>query len=153
MLTLIFRFSVEAPTLRATIGTTLVLSGLVSAWFIWLRSTRSRQVSDLLLSVAVLMLTFAQFVFFAAPAITGSHSSDRAVAIPLIAHLEVTVMFAAAALARRAAASGGSIICLAHRSVQWNERSAGHSTSVSARRAVERGTWRSSLERDGPVCA
>ena len=101
VLTLIFRFSVEAATLRATIGTTLVLSGLTSAWFIWVRSTRTRQVSDLLLLVAVLTLTSAQFVFFAAPAIADSHSPDRDAAIPLIAHLEAAGMFAAAALARR----------------------------------------------------
>jgi signal transduction histidine kinase len=94
----IFRFSVEQATLRAAIETLLIGSGLVSVWFIWIRSTRTRQVSDFLLLAALATLTLVQFVFCAGPVMLGSHSSDYEAAVPLIAHLQVGLMFAAAAL-------------------------------------------------------
>jgi signal transduction histidine kinase len=100
-LILVFRFSVHAATLRATIETALILFGDVSAWLIWVRSTRTRHVSDFLLLVAVFKLTLAQFVYFAAPAMLGSHSPDFEATVPLLARLEVAVLFAAAALMRR----------------------------------------------------
>jgi signal transduction histidine kinase len=100
-LILIFRFSVEAATLRAAIETALVLFGLVSAWFIWVRCTSTRQVCDFLLLGAVLALTLAQFVFFAGPAMLGSHSPDCEAAVPLIAHLLAAVTLAAAAVVPR----------------------------------------------------
>ena len=88
-------------TLGDTVETVLVVSGLVSASFIWVRSSSTRQVADFLLLGAVLTLTLAQFAFFAAPALMREHSSAYEAAVPLIAHLEVAVMFAAAALVRR----------------------------------------------------
>lgn len=98
-LVLIFRFSFEAATLRATIETALTLFGGVSTWFLWVRSARTRQVSDFLMFVAVLTLTVWHLVVFAGPAMLGA--SDYQVAVSPIAHLEVAVIFAAAALARR----------------------------------------------------
>ena len=100
-LILIFHFSVQAGALRAMIETVLVLSGLVSGWFIWVRSSATRQVSDFLLLASVLTLTLAQCVFFALPAVGNSHSLDGETAAPLIVHLEAAVLFAAAALVRR----------------------------------------------------
>jgi signal transduction histidine kinase len=99
-LVLVFRFSVEAGTVRATIETVLVVSGLVSAWFLWSCSSATRDVSDFLLLAAVLTLTLAQFGFFAVPAIVDSHAPDSEAAVPLIAHLEAAGLFAAAALGR-----------------------------------------------------
>lgn len=100
-LVVIFHFSVVAGTLRAAIETVFVLSGLVSAWFIWVRSSATRNVSDFLLLGAVLTLTLAHCIFLALPAVANSHSPDWKAAAPLIIHLEVAVLFAAAALARR----------------------------------------------------
>jgi signal transduction histidine kinase len=100
-LVLSFRFSVHAAPLRATVETAFILFGDVTAWLIWVRCTRTRQVSDFLLLAAVLKLTVAQFVFFAAPAMLGSRSPDCDATVPLLAHLEVAVLFAAAALVRR----------------------------------------------------
>ena len=100
-LILVFRFSVEAASLRAAIETALILFGLVSAWFIWVRSSCTRRVSDFLLLGAVLTLTLAQLAFFAGPAMLGSHSPDCEATDPLIAHLVAAVMFAAAALVPR----------------------------------------------------
>ena len=97
----IFHFSVVNGTLRATIETVFVLSGLVSGWFIWVRCSATRQLSDFLLLGAVLTLTLAQCIFFALPAVGNSHSPDWKAAAPLIVHLEVAVLFAAAALVRR----------------------------------------------------
>jgi signal transduction histidine kinase len=99
-LILVFRFSVGA-TLGATMETALVVSGLVSAWFIWARSACTRQVSDFLLLGAVLTLTLSRFTFFAAPAMLRSQPSAYEAAVPLLAHLEVAVLFAAAALTHR----------------------------------------------------
>jgi signal transduction histidine kinase len=100
-LMLSFRFSVEAGALRAAIETVLVVSGLVSAWLIWSCSTATRDRSDFLLLAAVLTLTLTQFAFFAVPAMVDSHAPDCDAAMPLIAHLEVAGLFAAAALVRR----------------------------------------------------
>lgn len=100
-LILIFRFSVEDATLGDTVETALVVSGLVSASFIWVRSKSTRRVADFLLLGAVLTLTLAQFAFFAAPALMREHSSAYEAPVPLFAHLEVAVMFAGAALTRR----------------------------------------------------
>jgi signal transduction histidine kinase len=100
-LILIFRFSLEAGALRAAIETVLLVSGLLSAWLIWSCSSATREVSDFLLLAAVLTLTLAQFVFFAVPAMVDSHAPDCDAAVPLIAHLEVAGLFAAAALVRR----------------------------------------------------
>ena len=100
-LILIFRFSVEDATLGDTVESALVVSGLMSASFIWVRSKSTRQVADYLLLGAVLTLTLAQFAFFAAPALMHEHSSAHDAPVPLFAHLEVAVMFAGAALTRR----------------------------------------------------
>lgn len=86
MLTLTFRFSAEHETLRASVETVLILSGLLSAWFMWVRATRTRQVSDFLLSGAVLTLTLTHFVFLAGPEMLGSHFWAYGATVPLIAH-------------------------------------------------------------------
>jgi signal transduction histidine kinase len=100
-LILISRFSVQAATLRATIETALILFGLLSAWFIWVRSISTRHISDFLLLGAVLTLTLAQLAFFGGPAMLGSDSPDCGATVPLIEHLEIAFTFAAAALVRR----------------------------------------------------
>jgi signal transduction histidine kinase len=100
-LVLIFRFSVKEATLGDTIETALVVSGLISSWFIWVRSCGTRRACDFLLLGAVLTLTFAQFAFFAAPAMLRTRSSAYEAVVPLGAYLEVAVLFAAAALTRR----------------------------------------------------
>jgi signal transduction histidine kinase len=99
-LILTFRFSAGA-TLSGTIQTGLVVCGLLSAWFIWIRSTCTRQVFDFLLLGAVLTLTLAQLVFFADPAMLRVNSSASEAAVPLFVQLAAAVMFAAAALTRR----------------------------------------------------
>jgi signal transduction histidine kinase len=97
-LILVFRFSVETATLRAATETALTLFGLLSAWFIWDRCSCIRSVPDFLVLVAVLTLTLSQLAYFAVPAMLGSSSSDYLGMIPLIAHLEVAVIFAGAML-------------------------------------------------------
>jgi signal transduction histidine kinase len=99
-LALSLRFTVQAPSLRATIETGLTLCGFVSVSFMWGRWNRTRRSSDLFVLVALLTLTLQDFEFLAAPAMLGSRSATFGAAAWMGARLVVAVVFAAAAYAR-----------------------------------------------------
>lgn len=96
-----WRFTVQAPSLRATTETALMICGLASIVLVWSRWSRSRRAADLLALAALLVLLLEDLEFFAAPAIIGSRTSIFAGATSSVAPLLVAALFAAAALAPR----------------------------------------------------
>ena len=96
-----WRFTVQAPRLRATTETAVIICGLASIVFVWSPWSRSRHAADLLALAALLTLVLENLEFFTAPAIVGAQTSMVAAATSSASRLLVAAVFAAAALAPR----------------------------------------------------
>lgn len=98
-LILSLRFAPQTPSLRASIETALTLCVLASTTITWSRFSRNRSLADFLFLCGLATLTVEDSVFYAAPAILGSHSASVEGVAPLTEGLIVAAIFLGASLA------------------------------------------------------
>ncbi len=90
---------VDNPGARAALETVITLCALLSAYLLLVVFRHRRRVSDLLLLVALVILSLVDFVFAALPALSGVDGVARGGGVRLACGLLVSVTFAAAAFA------------------------------------------------------
>jgi hypothetical protein len=96
-----FRFSFEAPRLRASTETVLTMSALSSGWWLALNFRRSGWVSNMFSLIALMTLGITGFVFSALPAMIGSDGPLFGTVAPHAAQLVVAATFAVASISPR----------------------------------------------------
>lgn len=96
-----YRFSVESPGARAVVETASAVCALVSAWWIWVRFTRRRRLSNLLTVAALVALSAQSLVFFALPEMARAGTSSSRVLAPDAGWPLIAGLLAAAALTPR----------------------------------------------------
>lgn len=98
-LELIRPVSVQDPGARAALETVITLCALLSAYLLLIVFRHRRRLSDLLLLVALVILSLVDFAFAALPALSGVSTAPRGTSARLGCELLVSIAFAAAAFA------------------------------------------------------